>query len=301
MSPQLNTPVTFIIFNRPDVTALSFQAIAKAKPKRLLIVADGPRPHVIGERDKCLKTRAVVEKIDWDCEVIREYSETNLGCKKRVSSGLDKAFSIYDETIVVEDDCLPNESFFSFCHEMLERYRVNMEVMLISGNNFHPSVQTGSSYLFSHFPHIWGWATWKRVWKDYDVSMKDWPELKGQGFPLEIIKTRTLFRKWVRTFDRTFAGEIDTWDHQLTFAIWKKDGLCISPMRNLVKNIGFGPEATHTKALNDYANRPSEELVFPLRHPPRIEANKEFENLTRRSESLFSKIISRLKGYILSN
>ncbi len=131
---NLTTPVAFIIFNRPDTTSKVFEAIKQAKPKKLLVIADGPRINKPGEAEKCKQTRAITEQIDWDCEVLRNYSENNLGCRNRVSSGIDWVFENVDEAIIIEDDCLPNPSFFRFCQELLGKYRNNDEIFLISGN-----------------------------------------------------------------------------------------------------------------------------------------------------------------------
>lgn len=175
---SVSTPVAFFIFNRPVLTEIVFEAIAKAKPKKLLVVADGPR--FAEEEEKCQKARAaVIDKINWECEVLTNFSDRNQGCKYRVSSGLDWVFSEVEEAIILEDDCLPAPSFFRFCETLLARYRDDERVMTISGDNFQlGNSRTEYSYYFSKYTHIWGWASWRRAWQHYDVDMKSWTDDK---------------------------------------------------------------------------------------------------------------------------
>ena len=163
---SLSTPVAFIIFNRPDTTEIVFETIRQAKPSKLLVVADGPRTDRSGEVEKCTATRAVIERVDWECEVITNYSDVNLGCKRRVSGGIDWIFSQVEEAIILEDDCLPAPSFFQFCQTMLERYRYDDRISMIGGSNYQQeNSRTSDSYFFTKYAHIWGWATWRRAWK----------------------------------------------------------------------------------------------------------------------------------------
>lgn len=172
---QLQTPVVFFIFDRPDTTARVFAEIARGKPPKLLLVADGPRPDHPGEAEKCAAARAVVEQVDWPCEALTDYAETNLGCRRRVSSGLDWVFATVEEAIILEDNCLPHPTFFRFCEELLERYRDDERVMRISGGNHKFGRKIGTdSYYFTRYAHVWGWASWRRAWRYYDVNMKSW-------------------------------------------------------------------------------------------------------------------------------
>jgi hypothetical protein len=264
----LETPVALLIFNRPDVTERVFNAIAAARPKTLLVVADGPRADRAGEAEKCRATRAIIERVDWPCDVRRNFSETNLGCKRRVSSGLDWVFQQEDRAIILEDDILPDPTFFGYCRELLERFASEPRIMHISGDNFQPNGWTNPySYYFSKLPHIWGWATWRRAWQLYDVTMRDWPEKRQSGWISTHCPDPLEARLWTVHFDQTHAGKIDTWDHQWTFTCWKNGGLCVAPAVNLASNIGFGPEATHTtqaSALGNLPTRPIGKLVHPL-------------------------------------
>jgi hypothetical protein len=264
---QLNTPVVLIIFNRPDTTKKVFSEIAKAKPPKLLIIADGPRSDRIGEVERCLVTRAIIGNVDWPCEVLTNYSEVNLGCKYRVSSGLDWVFEQVPEAIILEDDCLPEPSFFRFCEELLIRYRDDESVAMISGANFQFGKNYGnSSYYFSRYNHIWGWASWRRAWKRYDVEAKDWAEFRSEKWLNSLFFNTYEQKYWVNIFQSVAVGKIDTWDYQWTMAAWKHQMVSIIPNTNLISNIGFGVDATHTFGSNIFDRVPVGAMSFPLRH-----------------------------------
>ncbi|HEY0003243.1 MAG TPA: hypothetical protein VGB17_00435 [Pyrinomonadaceae bacterium] len=275
----LQTPVAFLIFNRPERTRRVFQEIARARPRRLLIVADGPRfPE---EEERCAAARSVLDQINWDCEVLTNLSDKNLGCRKRVSSGLDWVFEQCEEAIILEDDCLPHLSFFRYCAELLERYRDDERIMAISGDNFQfGQRRTPFSYYFSRFLHIWGWASWRRAWQHYDVEMRHWPALRETGWLADVLGDARAVEYFRAIFDKTHAGQIDTWDYQWSFACWSQSGMAALPEVNLISNIGWGDDATHTKAESLTANLPTEELQFPLRHPPCVIKNREADQFT---------------------
>lgn len=241
------SPILFIIFNRPDTTRRVFEAIRQARPSKLFISADGPRAHKAGESEKCAVTRAIVENIDWPCEVKRNYSEKNLGCKIGVSSAINWFFENVEEGIILEDDCLPNQSFFSFADAMLQRYRENEQVMLVRGTNlqFGKSIGDGS-YYFSKSPHIWGWATWKRAWKKYDIEMSDLDAFVSSEKIYEIFSDKKIANFWISIFKHVRDGKIDTWDTQWAYTVIKSEGLAVVPNVNLIENIGIGSDATHT-------------------------------------------------------
>lgn len=223
-----------------------------------------------------MKTRAIIDKVDWDCEVITNYSETNLGCRDRVSSGLDWVFEQVEEAIILEDDCLPHPTFFRFCEELLYRYRDNEQIMMISGTNLQfEHLRTHCSYYFSRYNHIWGWASWRRAWHFYDKKMESWSKIKNTNWLGCLLKDKTLVEYWSKIFERTYKGEIDTWDYQFRFAIWTRSGIAIIPSNNLISNIGWGhPDATHTGNPNHkVANIPTEAMIYPLVHPPEITRN----------------------------
>ena len=301
---SLSTPIAFIIFNRPDLTEIVFEAIRQAKPKKLLVVADGPRfPQ---EVEKCEKSRSVIQKIDWECELLTNYSEINLGCKLRVSSGLDWVFSEVEEAIILEDDCVPAPSFFNFCETLLARYRQDERIMMISGDNFQKGhKRTDYSYYFSKYAHIWGWASWQRAWQHYDVEMKTWPEYNKLGMIDSFCENKYEKKYWTDIFNLTFDGSINTWDYQWTYACWSQNGLSILPKANLVSNIGFRSDATHTIFENPWAQLPTND-IWEIAEPPFIVRHKDADAYTfdylfggkamREQDNLLAKIRNQLSG-----
>ncbi len=272
---MLSTPVAFFIFNRPEPTRRVFAEISRARPRRLLVVADGPRNE--SEAERCAETRAIVSEINWDCEVLTNFSDANMGCKRRVSSGINWVFEQAEAAIILEDDCIPHPSFFPYCEELLARYADDERVPMICGSSFHHErVVTSDSYYFSRFGHIWGWASWRRAWKNYDVTIRRWPALRETSWLLDILGDAVAANYWRDVFDKTHAGEIDTWDYQWFFSWWSQNGLAVIPSVNLISNVGFGDDATHTHtAVNTMAHRPTAEMTFPLRHPTDMVRNRE--------------------------
>lgn len=294
----MKTPVAFLIFNRPDTTEKVFEAIRKAKPPKLLVVADGPRSDRPEEAEKCQATRAIIDRVDWDCEVLTNYSEVNQGCKKRVSSGLDWVFNHVEEAIILEDDCLPHLSFFRFCEELLNYYRDDKRIMVISGDNFQfGRKRTEYSYYFSRYNHCWGWATWTRAWQYYDVEMKLWQQIRDGNWLRCLLEKPRAVKYWSKIFQATYEEDINSWAYRWTFACWLQNGLTILPNVNLVSNIGFGAEGTHTKnSRNPFANLPYENMFFPLKHPPFIIRDSEADKFTQNnnfSPALKQRLINK--------
>jgi hypothetical protein len=275
--------IAFFIFNRPDTTARVFERIAMARPARLLVVADGPRPSRPGEAELCARTRAVIDAVDWECEVRTLYSDVNLGCRARVASGLSWVFEQAESAIILEDDCLPDPTFFRFCDALLERYRHDERIALVSGINFQPAGRpvTGDSYYYSCYAHVWGWASWRRVWKSYDVAIPLWPQVRQTDLLLDVVGSRASAGAWRNIFDAVHAGAIDTWDYQLTFSCWVQHRLCIVPRVNLVTNIGFGEGATHTTQAGPLADIPSTAMTFPLLHPLTMTRHRAADRFTQ--------------------
>ena len=290
---KLTTPVALIIFNRPDKTKIVFEEIRKAKPAELFIIADGPRKNVDKDYHLCNKTREVVENIDWDCHVYKNYSEINLGTRVRPSSGLEWVFTKTDEAIILEDDCLPHPSFFEYCQTLLEHHKNNYNINMISGSNFISKYSNKNySYYFSVFHHFWGWATWKRSWELFDLEMKSWPALKASKLLYQTIPDKKSAKYWETLFDDVYNGKISTsWDYQWYYSSWKNKNLAIIPSVNLISNIGFGQGATHTKNPNHIrANVPFEEIRFPLVHPPEIKSDVRVDKIEAKTIFRFTGI-----------
>jgi len=275
---SLKTPIAFCIFNRPELTREVFETIRFARPSRLLVIGDGPRFDRPEEEALVRETRKVIEQVDWPCEVQTNFSDVNLGCKVRMSTGLTWAFEQSEELIILEDDCLPDPSFFNFCESLLDYYRKDERVMMVSGDNFQPNQIENkpsgrASYYFSRWPHIWGWASWRRAWKHFDVNIESWPSTKSKGELENRFGSTEEYNFWSAQFDRVHAGEIDTWDFSWAYAVWKQNGLTILPNVNLVSNLGFGTDATHTlDPLSKLANLPVGK-INQLTHPEKIEPN----------------------------
>jgi hypothetical protein len=269
---MMNTPILFLIFNRPLQTSRVFEVIRQVEPERLFVAADGPRNNVDREADQCTETRAVVDKIDWNCDLRTLFRNSNLGCKKAVSSAIDWFFGHVEEGIVLEDDCLPHPSFFPYCEELLERYRYDTRVMQICGLNVLQGwKRLDYSYYFSAYGPVWGWAGWRRAWKYYDVDIKLWPSIRREGLIEDICLDAEEIAWRQDIYEKLYKAEIDTWDLQWGFAKMINSGLCITPTVNLISNIGFGRNATHTLADADpFGSMPTANLQFPLRHPPHI-------------------------------
>ncbi len=282
----LDTPVAFTIFNRPEQTRRVFDAIARQKPKTLLVISDGPRPNVSNERELVQQSRKIIEQVDWACDVRRNYSEQNLGCRDRMASGISWAFEQFEELIILEDDCLPDESFFAFCENLLERYRDDQRIMMISGDNFQPVRQSSNSYYYSKWAHIWGWASWRRAWRYYDVELSSWANARHRQTLRTMCDSESEFDFWTRIFDDQFHGRIDTWDYAWMYAIWMNHGLAVLPEQNLVSNLGFGSGATHTlDGDSDLAELPTNS-IGKLIHPTEVHRNYMADRWT--FENIFS-------------
>ncbi len=280
----LETPVVIIILNRPDCARSVFAEVRKAKPKELFIVADGPRQEKAGEREKCLEARTIAEQVDWDCTVHTDFSDANLGCKNRVVSGLDWVFSLTETAIILEDDCKPAPGFFRYCQELLHRYKDDERIMIVSGDNkLFANTEIRESYYFSRYVNMWGWATWRRAWKCNDPDMKSWPDVKKDRLFDQYFTQKSERYYWTSLFDFVHEGRIDTWDYQWVYSIWLNSGMAAAPKTNLISNIGFDTDATHTKNSGSiYANSHADDIDFPLVHPPYVLINAPHDETERK-------------------
>ena len=279
----LTTPVLFLIFNRPDTTQKVFNAIRQAKPKQLFVAADGPRKDKEGEKEKCEQVRKVIEQVDWDCEVKTLFRDKNLGCKIAISSVIDWFFENVKEGIILEDDCLPSQSFFWFCQELLEYYRDNRRIMMISGTNFQFGKARGEgSYYFSIYAHISGWATWKRAWRNYDVKIKNFKEFKKENKIKDIFvikQQQKYFMNILQQLYDDYDDKIGAWDYQWAYTCLVNNGLCIMPNVNIVSNIGFGPDSTHMKDKSSIFSETEAREIINIIHPNFVLADQEADLL----------------------
>jgi len=277
----MNLPILFIIFNRPDTTEKVFQVIREAKPTRLYISADGPRKNRPTDYVLCEKTREIVKNIDWECDVKMLFHQENFGCGKAVSGAIQWFFENEEEGVILEDDCLPNPSFFHYCHKMLDYYRNDDRVKVISGDSALSESFTNSddTYFFSAIPRVWGWASWRRAWNEYEfdsskLNKKDFYKHLNEYFIDEKIKNHW---KWI--YNLMSNKHFNTWDYQLGFSIWMKQGLAITPFVNLISNIGFGQGATHTTVVSEFRrdNLPTYNLE-KIKHCSLVKQNKELDS-----------------------
>jgi hypothetical protein len=292
-----STPVLFVIFNRPDVTRRVFEVIRRIQPGLLFIAADGPRTHIMGESDQCVKTRQIIQEIDWECETRLLLSDTNQGCKSAVSNAINWFFDNVEEGIILEDDCLPDLSFFLFCEKMLNRYRNDTRVMMISGTNMLGQWKNEmQDYCFSYYGGIWGWASWKRAWQHYDVKMTRWND--SNESLKNILTDKKQLNSRLALFRATFNGEIDTWDYQWSFARMINSGLSIVPSFNLISNIGFGANATHTKDASNLANLPRHVMPEHIRDNSVVVVDRDYDHLffERSSKTLWSRLLGKLRS-----
>jgi hypothetical protein len=280
---SLKTPILFMVFNRPDTTKIVFDRIRKVQPSKLYIAADGPREGVSTDEEKVKTVREIVSNIDWDCTVSKLFRQKNLGCRNAVSEAITWFFDQESKGIILEDDCLPHPDFFPFCTELLERYCNNPHIMMISGVNFQNRHKRGNaSYYFARYPHIWGWATWQRVWKLYDVEMKSFDDFKSENQIANIIDEPAEQEYWMKQFELVHSKKLDTWDYQFVYTTFINQGLCINPNVNLISNIGFNNDATHTRNNTDrFANMPVLNLGKMI-HPKFILPNREAETHTKK-------------------
>ncbi|EKV03435.1 hypothetical protein Lepto7375DRAFT_5733 [Leptolyngbya sp. PCC 7375] len=279
-------PVVLIVFNRPNLTQQLLYALAKVAPPVIFVIADGPRSSVPGDIDACAQTREIINSIAWDCNIYTNYANENLGCRRRVETGLDWVFSQVESAVILEDDCIPEPSFFRFCSELLVRYKADTRIMAISGDNFQLGRQrTSDSYYFSRYPHCWGWATWRRAWQYYDADMACWPSINSNEWLTDILGDRFTKQYWQHKFQQTYEGKINSWAFVWTFSCWLQSGLCILPNINLVSNIGFGRLGTnHTHWSSPFARMATYPIEFPLKHPSIVVRDAQADAFTQRHQ-----------------
>lgn len=299
---KLYTPVLFIIFNRPETTFRVFKEIQRAKPKKLYIFADGPRTECKSDFIKCQETRDITKQVNWDCNLKTKFMEQNLGCGPGPVTAISWIFEKENRAIILEDDCLPAQCFFVYCQQLLELYKNDTRIWVISGNNYNEERQVkGYSYFFSRYGHSWGWATWKRCWKHFDHQMKKWPIFKKDdkiydAFPSK--KEANFFSKNVDRIYKDKSSFSHIWDFQFAFTVFSNGGLSIVPKYNLVKNIGYVGTHSNKKAPyhdrkvhNDYKIEKHPEFILPTRYYDDYHFKKHWLKIGK--ASLLKKIVRK--------
>ncbi|WP_246836072.1 glycosyl transferase [Leptospira yasudae] len=264
----MKVPVLLIAFNRPEFTKQVFETIRAYQPEKIYFAVDGPRKNRQDENELCENVRGIINSVDWVCTVKTLFRKENLGCKIAVGEAITWFFENEEMGIILEDDIIPDSTFYRFCEELLHYYKNDTRIGMISGDNFGFGYKRDSnSYYYSLYSHIWGWASWRRAWNGYDLEMKDYKDFLMENRLSDLFPDRVEFEFWKTNFDKVAYENFDTWDFQWVYHNFKNGRLNIMPSVNLVKNIGFGENAAHTIHVSPYANMRTEEMRFPLTHP----------------------------------
>jgi hypothetical protein len=297
----LDTPILFLTFNRFDTTKIVFDKIREQQPSKLYIASDGPRLNKPVEIEIVQQIRKyIIDQIDWECDVKTLFRESNLGCKNAVSGAISWFFENEEMGVILEDDCLPSKSFFPFCEELLIKYKDDDRIWHIDGTTSQLGVP-GTSYQFSKYCLIWGWATWKRAWQNYDPAMKTFPEFESKKVINSIWHKPEVRRYWLKNFKAVYNGLIDTWDYQWMYAVWTHNAMSIRPNVNLIKNIGFDINATHTITTSDLIKgMKNEEMIFPLNHPEFSLPNEEMDDICSANHFNINKLPRRIVKKVLN-
>jgi len=267
---RLTVPVLLLLYNRPDYTRKSIACLSSVAPSSLYIACDGPKNGNSKDMKLCNEVKTVVQNIPWKCTVRRLYRHSHSGSKFGLSESIKWFFSHVSKGIILEDDCMPNVSFFWFCKELLEKYKNNKKIMHISGTNFQRKrIYGNASYYFSRFPQVWGWASWRRAWRQYDIDMRDYTDSKNYTIVKKIFHNHGIERYFEKIFESVRAGKVEAWDYQWFYHIWKNNGICITPQTNMITNIGFDHRATHTTYTTSVSYVPTKEINVIV-HPKRL-------------------------------
>jgi hypothetical protein len=289
----LDTPVLLLSFNRPDLTKEVFSEIRKARPKQLFLYSDGPRNDE--EKKKVDEVRKIFLDIDWNCKVKKLFHEKNVGIAEGIPKAMDWLFDNVEEGIILEDDAIPSQDFFKFCSELLKKYKDDERIMQINGCNFQRGWSRNNyAYYFSKYPHTYGWATWRRARKKYDSQMIGYKELKDKNYFKDLFPDKLERNYIIHIMDDAFYHNPNAIDTKWVFSVMKNNGLCIMPNKNLIQNIGFREDSTHTKKIDSYLSIPISKIDFPLTAPP-------FMVLDRKSDERYAKWMfwNRIKKHFL--
>lgn len=296
---MLKSPVLFIIFNRCDTAQAVFNEIKKARPEKLYIHADGARSDIPEDEERCRQTRAIADQINWPCEVHKKFLNENLGCDRSYVSAIDWVFETEEKAIILEDDVVPSQAFFNYCWELLERYKDDQRIFVISGSCFYrPSPRNGENYVFSKYGLTWGWATWKRAWQHYDYYMKKWPQIRSSGHLHDAFSSKQEANYFSREIEKFYSKiscnpeKPHNWELPHGFSVWINSGLCINPTSNLITNIGtYG---THTQGFFSGIHQcPRDESYKIEKHPDFFLPDRRYERYFFRRHFIDKKRLSK--------
>lgn len=279
MDTQYSVPVAVIVFNRAALAEKMLRCLEQIRPKKLFVISDGARDTVLGEQKKVEQVRALFDTVSWPCEIYRNYAEKNMGCDYRVPTGLDWVFGQVEQAVVLEDDCIPAPQFFPYAEAMLERYREDPRVMMISGSNHMQKYDIGHCCCFTARVYTWGWATWRRAWEHYCDDPSEWERIQKDGTLKKIypLRTRYYVKKELNYY---FKRGKCPWDYLWWISCMGAGGLCAVPEVNLITNEGFGADATHTQDQGDYKGE-TFPMEFPLSYPDKVERDRNFDRYDR--------------------
>lgn len=277
-----DTPVLLLIFNRPDKVRELIASLEKIKPKKIYISADGPRSHIPSDKNNCEEARKIAINLSWECQIYTNFSNENLGCMSGPVKGISWFFSNEEMGIILEDDCIPTNSFFSFTTELLEKYKDNERVMHINGTSFITPEQANScnsTYYFSAITFVWGWASWRRAWQHFDIKMSEIMETENKLIQNKIFIQNKHRRFWVNLFKHVKnKPQLGIWDAQWAFTVMSQNGINITPTKNLIENIGFGNDATHTTERFPHASK-SYSFSTETVHPNNTAINRQLDEI----------------------
>jgi hypothetical protein len=290
-------PVLLLIFNRPELTEKVMEKIRRAEPGKLFVGADGPRKDQSEDEKRCEQARRVATQVDWDCELHTQFRNENLGCRKAVSSAITWFFNHVEEGVILEDDCVPSDSFFGFSGQMLEEYRSDERIMMISGTNVNGEWNSErQDYHYSRYGGIWGWATWRESWETYNSGMDEWGSKKCKRLMRGVMGDEH-FKRRKSSYDKSYNGEVDTWDYIWSFYRIINSGLSVVPSKNMVSNIGFGERATHTtNKYNERSNLDRYNIDLPVSVNSVVLPDKEYDDKFIGGKNLFEKIYYKVKN-----
>lgn len=298
---MLQTPILFLIFNRPETTQKVFEKIKEIQPKYLYIAADGPRRNKIGEYELCKQTRAIVQDIDWNCEVKTLFRNENLGCGLAVSNAITWFFEHVESGIILEDDCLPDLSFFNFCECLLEKYKDDNRISTIGGTTYQlENNNKNYSYYFSIYSHVWGWASWRRTWNLYNYNIENYSNKQI----IQHFKTHKESRYWNNIYSNAERVKtLNTWDYQLQYINFKYNMLSIIPSVCLVKNIGHYNGTHITEQIPHFHSKLRYGSIDKIKYRENVERDYKadlyfYKNMLATEEPSFAQQI-KIKIYLV--
>lgn len=295
-------PIALFAFNRPEFVRDVFARVREARPAQLFLCMDGPRPGRADDSARCAEVRQILAGVDWPCEVRRNYAEENLGCRRRMGSGISWVFEQVEEAILLEDDCVPHPDFFRFSAELLDRYRHDTRIGMIAGHieHFKP-INKAESYYFDRFPTIIGWATWRRAWQCFDAELREWPRLRETSFLRTLFPTERAARHVASFFEGVYAGRANSWATVWWFSMLRNNLLCVHPSVNLITNVGV--YGVHNRGPSEWHGVPSAGIAFPLSHPCDVIPDADEERRMRDVYAPPGRVrcaLSQVKGLLLN-